>query len=98
MTYCSLKMGSWMVTLRQLGEARRRLGHFVLAVLVIEIDELVAVHSVKRQQDQHDEVRNQQRQVKGVGLIEALESRVEEMRPQVMAKPVWFRHQRASPD
>ena len=81
--------------LRQLGEARFRLGHLVLAVLVIEIDQLIAVHAVKRQQDQHDEVGNQQPHVEGVGVIQALERRVEKMRPQVMAKPVRF-HQRAA--
>ena len=36
--------------LRQLGEMRWRIGDFILAMLVIEIDELIAVHSVKRQE------------------------------------------------
>ena len=80
---------------RQFGEARFRLGDLVLAMLVIQIDQLVAVHSVKRQQDQHDEVGNQQHHVEGVGVIQAAECGIEEMRPQVMAKPVRF-HQRAA--
>ena len=80
---------------RQFGEARFRFGDLILAVLVIEIDELVAVHSVERQQDQHDEIRNQQRHVEGVGVIQAAERGVEEVRPQVVAKPVRF-HQHAT--
>ena len=84
-----------MVTRGKFGEVRFRLGDLVLAVLVVEIDQLIAMHSVKRQRDQHDEVRNQQRQIEGVRLIQTFERGVEEVRLQVMAKPVRF-HQRAS--
>ncbi len=77
--------------LRQFIEVRFRLGHFILAMLVIQVDQLVTVHPVKRQQDEHDEVGNQQHHVEGVGVIEAAEGGVEKMGPQVMAKPVRFR-------
>ena len=75
---------------RQFGEVRFRFRDLVLAVLVIKIDQLIAMHSVERQRDQHDEVRNQQRHVEGVGVIEPFERGVEEVRLQIMAKPVRF--------
>ncbi len=80
---------------RQIGEVRFRLRDLVLAVFVIEIDQLVAVHSVKRQQDQHHEIGNQQPHVEGIGVIQAFERGIEKMGPQVMAKPVRF-HQHAA--
>ncbi len=45
----------------------------VLAVLVIEIDEHVTVHAIRRKNDQQDEVRDEQEEVEGVGLVETLE-------------------------
>ncbi len=75
---------------RQFGEARFRRGDFVLTMLVIQIDQLVTVHSVKRQQDQHHEVGNQQSHIEGVGVIQASECGIEKMRSQVMAEPVRF--------
>ncbi len=80
---------------RQFGEMRFRLSHLVLAVLVIQIDQLIAVHSVKRQQDQHHEIGNQQQHVEGIGVVQAFERGIEKMRPQVVAKPVRF-HQGAA--
>ena len=45
----------------------------VLAVLVVEIHELVAMHAVERQDDHHDEVRDEQRGVEPVPAVEVLE-------------------------
>src|SRR5271165_6495126 len=78
---------------RQLREARRRLRDLVLAVLVIEVNQLVAMHAVKRQQDQHDEIRNQQRHVEGVGVVQSFERGVQEVGPKVMAQPARFQQQ-----
>ncbi len=73
----------------------------VLAVLVIKVDQPVAVHSVNRQQDQHDEIGNQQRQVEGVGLIQALKGLVQKMlakvRPQALGGKNQGQGQRGQP-
>src|ERR1039458_1361965 len=73
---------------RQVVEARRGLRSLVLFVLVIKIDQPVAVRSVRRQNDEHDEIGNQQRQVKRIDLVETLESLVQKMlakiRPQAL--------------
>jgi hypothetical protein len=42
------------------------------------------VHPVRCQPDENDEIRNQQRHVKGVGAIETPEGRVEKMLPNVL--------------
>ena len=79
---------------RHLGEfdkPRRRIGRLVLAVLKIQVNQLVTMHSVERQQDQHDEVRNQQRQVKRVGVVQPLKRRVEKMRAQIVPESARFR-------
>ena len=78
--------------LRQLLEMRFRIGDSILAMLVIEIDELIAVHSVRGQEDQDNEVRNEQRRIEGVGLIQPLEGRIEKMRLQVMAQAMRLGH------
>src|SRR5579871_1846830 len=67
----------------QLGEVRRRLRRSLLPVLVIEINEDVPVHSVSRQQDQHDKVWDQQREIEPVDVIQPFKSRIEEMLPDV---------------
>ncbi len=74
--------------LRQLRKARFRIGDFVLAVLVVQINQLVTMHAVERQQHQHHEVGNQQRHVEGVGVVQAFERGVEEMGPKIMAQPM----------
>jgi Protein of unknown function (DUF3303) len=58
---------------RQFFKAGRRLLHLVLAVSVIEVHKHIAMHAVSRQQDENHEVGDQQRQVKGVDLVDALE-------------------------
>ena len=45
----------------------------VAAVLVVEIDELVAMDAVEGEDDHHDEVGNEEAGVKEIGAIEALE-------------------------
>ena len=69
----------------QFGKMAGRLHGAIFPVLVIEINQHVTVHAVRRQQDQHHKVRNQQRHVKGVGVIEAPEGGVEKMLPDVLA-------------
>ena len=50
-----------------------------LLVLVIEIDQHVAVHPVARQQDQHNEIGHQQRHIKRIGVIKPTKRSVEKM-------------------
>jgi hypothetical protein len=45
------------------------------AVLVIKVDEDVAVQTVGSEQDQYDEIRNQQCDVEPVGVVKALKVR-----------------------
>ena len=58
----------------------------VLLVLVIKIDQPVAVRTVGRQDDQHDEIGNQQRQIKRIDLVKTLESFVEKMLAKVRSQ------------
>ncbi len=64
---------------RQVVEMSQRFRRLVLFVLVIKIDQPVAVRAVGRQDEQHDEIGNQQRQIKGIDLIKPLESLVQKM-------------------
>ena len=57
-------------------EMRRGFRRLVLFVLVIKIDQPVAVPAVGRQDDEDDEIGNQQRQIECVDLVETLESLV----------------------
>ena len=79
----------------QFGEVRRWVSHFVLAVLVVQVNQLIPVHAVKRQQYQHDEIGNQQRHVEGVGVIKALKCRIQKMRSHVVAQAMRFHQQTA---
>jgi len=56
-------------------------------VLVIEINQDVAMRAIRRQQDQYDEIRNQQRRIKGVRVIQALKSLIEKMLTNVLPDP-----------
>jgi hypothetical protein len=85
-TNCSLKIGNWMVTRGRIGEAARRFNRTILSVLVIQVNQHITVHTVRSQKDKHDEVRDQQRHVKSIGVIKALEGRVEKMLPNVLAE------------
>src|SRR5271169_2533081 len=52
---------------------------FVLFVFVIKVDQPIAVSAVRRQDDQHDEIRDQQSQIEGIDLVKALESLIQKM-------------------
>src|SRR5262249_11096138 len=57
----------------QLGKTPRRLGGAVPLVLVVEVNQHIAVDSIGRQQDEHREIGDQEQNVEGVGVIQALE-------------------------
>ena len=69
---------------RQIRKMPSRFGGAILPVLVIKIDQHVAVQTVRSQQDEHDEVGDQQRHIKGVGVIETPECGVEKMLANVL--------------
>jgi len=56
-------------SLGQVVEQRCRLGRAVVPVLVIEVDQNVAVQAIRSQQNQDNEIRNQQSQVESIGVI-----------------------------
>ncbi len=64
---------------RQFGKVSGRFGRLVLLVLVIKIDQPVAVSAIGRQDDEDDEVGNQQGEVESIDLVKALESLVQKM-------------------
>ena len=65
---------------------RGRFGRLVFLVLVIKIDQPVAMAAIGREDDQNDEVRDQQRQIKGIDLVEALESLVKKVLAKIGAQ------------
>ena len=69
----------------------RRFFGGVLAVLVVEIYELVTVQSVERQDDHYQEIGNQQRRIEGIPSVEVLKSTVAVMRAEIMRKAVLIR-------
>ncbi len=69
---------------RELRELATGLDRVVLLVLVIEIDQYVAMYAIRGEQDEHHEIRNQQRQIEGVGVIKILESLIEKMLANVL--------------
>jgi hypothetical protein len=48
-------------------------------MLVIEVDEYVAVRSVPGKENQNDKVRHQQRHIKGIGMVEAPKRGIEKV-------------------
>ena len=54
---------------------------FVAAVAVVDPDELVAVDTVEGEDDHHDEVRDEDRDVEGVPTVVAVERGVEQTFP-----------------
>ena len=80
----------------QLGEVRLWLRNFILAVLVVQVNQPIAVHAIQRQQHQDQEVRNQQRHVESVGMIKALKCGIQKMRSQVVAYAMRFHQQTAN--
>src|SRR5256885_15615511 len=69
---------------RELRELETRLDRVVLLVLVIEIDQYVAMDAVRGKQDENHKIRNQQGQIEGVGVIKILESPIEKMLANVL--------------
>ena len=63
----------------QVVEMSRRFGRTIGAVLVIEINQNVAVGSVTREQDEYDEIRNQQLEIEGVHVVNAAEGGIEKV-------------------
>lgn len=41
------------------------------------------MHPVTRQQHEHNEIRNQQRAIKGIGVVKTLESFIQQMLPEI---------------
>jgi hypothetical protein len=48
-------------------------------MLVVKVNQNVAVHPVTSQQDEHDKIGNQQRAIECVGVVEALKSFVQQV-------------------
>src|SRR5262249_41695122 len=69
----------------EFGKLFNRLGLAVL-LLVIEIYESVAMHSVRGQQNQDHEVGDQQGKIETVGLVQALEGRIQKMLTDILRK------------
>ena len=69
---------------RQLGVVRIWFRGLVLLVLVIHVDQDVAVKAVTGQYDQHCEVGNEQGQIERIKVVEAFESLVEVVRADVL--------------
>src|SRR5579883_1682561 len=76
---------------RQVSKVFLRLDPFVFLVAVIHPDKLIPMQSVKCQQNQYDEVRDQQGHVEGVCFIESLKGRIENMGAQIMAESALLR-------
>src|SRR5579864_2423872 len=68
-------------------EVRRGFHGGVLAVLVIQVHEDVAVHAVACQQDQNDEIWDEQCQIEAVHVIEAAERGVQKVLANVGRNP-----------
>ena len=69
---------------RQFLEPGRRLAGAVPAVLIIKINQHIPVHAIRRQQNKHDEIWNQQRHIESIGAIQPTKSRIEEMLVKVL--------------
>ena len=54
---------------RQVFKMRGGFGGAIFSVLVVEINQDVAMHSIPGQQDEHDEIRDEQRHIEGVGVV-----------------------------
>jgi hypothetical protein len=63
----------------------RRIGRAIVFMLVVEVHQHVTVHAVGGQENQNNEIRDQQRHVKRIGVIQPLECGVEKMLPDVLA-------------
>jgi hypothetical protein len=62
------------------------------AILVIKVDEDVTVQTVRSEQDQYDEVRNEKRDVKPIGMVETLKGAIKEMLADVRTNSLGRNH------
>ena len=76
---------------------RAGLVHSILAVLVIPVNQLIAMDAVKRKHYHHKEVRNQECSVKRIPVIQVLESAIRIMRPEIVGETVLGRGQPQGP-
>jgi hypothetical protein len=60
----------------------------LLSILVIEVDQDVAMQTVRGQQNQHNEVRNQQGNIESIGVVKPLKRPVEKVLANVLTKPL----------
>src|SRR5437899_7625502 len=67
-----------------MGKPAQRTSGAVLLILVVEIDQDVAMHTIRRQQNENNEIREQQRHVKGVGVIQTSKGCIEKMLTDVL--------------
>ena len=72
---------------RQVVKFLRRRGRLVLPFFVIQINQRVAVKTVRSQQDKDDEIGDEEGHVKGVGSVKALERGIEKMLAEVLREP-----------
>src|ERR1044071_4344669 len=72
---------------RQVGKFLRRRGGPVVLLLVVQINERVAVKSVRSEQNKDDEIGYKERHVKGVGGVKAFERGIEKMLAEVLREP-----------
>src|SRR5262249_27571435 len=79
---------------RQLTKPPWRLVDLVPAIFIIKVNQHISVHAVAGQQDENDKIRDQQRQVEAIYLVEALECLVHEMGAEIMAKAALIEHGR----
>ena len=70
------------------GEVRLGLARSVLAVLVVAVDQLIAMNAIEGENDHHDEVGNQECGVKRVPVIQVLEGAIGVMGLEVMLQAV----------
>src|SRR6202162_5327378 len=73
---------------RQVLEVSSGLGRAVLPILVVEVNQDVTMHTVGGQQNQYEEIRNQQRDVECIGVVETLKRPVKEVLANVRTNPL----------
>src|SRR5579862_5129179 len=67
----------------QIVESGRRLNRAPVFVLVIKIDQYVTMNAVAGQQNQHNEIRDEQRSIEGISVVETLERSIEQVMAQI---------------
>ena len=76
---------------------RAGLVHSILAVLVVAVNQLIAMDAVERKHYHHKEVGNQECSVKRIPVIQVLESAIRIMRPEIVGETVLGRGQPQGP-